>query len=94
MTAQKSFALMLQLLVLCMMLALLGLPCALRVAVTAAPDARATIVNAHGIAGDAIQQRAIVRDDDSNSAKALEAGDQQLARLDVEVIGRLVEHQH
>jgi hypothetical protein len=73
-----------------MTLPLFGLPCTLRVAVRSSPDTCAAVVNAHCVASDTIQQRAIVRDDDSDSAKALEAGDQHLARLDVKMVGRLV----
>ncbi len=51
-------------------------------------------MHAHGVVGDSIEQRAVVRDDDADAAKALESRDQQLARLGIKVIGRLVEHQH
>ena len=85
---------MLQTFVFRIMLALLGLPRELRVGVAAAPDARVTVMHAHRITGDPIEQRAIVRDDYADAAKALEARDQQLARLDIEMIGRFVEHQH
>jgi len=41
-----------------------------------------------------IEQRAIVRDDYSDTAKAFEARDQQIARLDIQMISRFIEHQH
>ena len=91
---REILALMLEPLVLRVMLALLGFPRALSVRVTAAPDARAAVVHAHCVAGDSIEQRAIVRDDDADAAKPFEAGDQQIARFDVKMIGRFVEHQH
>ena len=86
-------ALMLEALVVRVMLALLGLPRELRVGVTAAPDTRRTVMHAHRVIRDSIEQRAVVRDDNADAAKALESSDQQIARLGIKVIGRLVEHQ-
>src|SRR5271155_4030484 len=91
---REIFALMLEPFVLGITLALFGLPRALRIAVAATPDSRRAVMHAHGVVGDSIEQHAIVRDDYSDAAKALEASDQQLARLDIEMVGRLVEHQH
>ena len=73
---REILALMLQPLVLCIALALLGLPRALRVRVAAAPDVRRAVVHAHGVIRNPIEQCAIVRDDYSNAAKALEPCDQ------------------
>ena len=91
--AREIFALMLQPFVLRIALALFGLPGKLRVGVAAAPDSRTAVIYAHRVTGDSIEQRAIVRDDNSDAAEALEARDQQIARFDIKMVGRLVEHQ-
>ena len=90
---REVLALMLEALVIRVMLALFGLPRELRVGVAAAPDTRRAVMHAHRVIRDSIEQRAVVRDDDADAAKALESRDQQLARLGIKVIGRLVEHQ-
>jgi hypothetical protein len=89
---REVLALMLETLVIRIVLALLGLPRELRVGVTAAPDTGRAIMHAHRVVRDSIEQRAIVRHDDADAAKALESRDQQFARLGIKVIGRLVEH--
>jgi len=91
---REILPLMLQQLVLRVALAFFCLPRDLRVGVAAAPDSRSAIIYAHGITGDSIEQRAIMRDDNSDAAKTLEARDQQVARLDIKMVSRLVEHQH
>ena len=73
---REILTLMLQALVLCIALALIGLPRALRVRVAAAPDVRRAVVHAHGVIRNPIEQCAIVRDDYADAAKALEPCDQ------------------
>ena len=90
---REVLALILEALVVRVMLALLGLPRELRVGVTAAPDTRRAVMHAHRVIRDSIEHRAVVRDDDADAAKALESHNEQLARLGIKVIGRLVEHQ-
>ena len=43
---------------------------------------------------DPVQEPAVVADDDDAAGKRLEAGLQRAQRVDVQVVGRLVEQQH
>jgi len=54
----------------------------------------AVALEGEDVRGDAVQEPAVVADDDDAPGKGLEAGLQRAERVDIEVVGRLVEEQH
>jgi hypothetical protein len=71
--------------------ALLRLPGGVRSVVGSGPRLDAPEAQAHRLVRQDVQQRAVVRHDHAYATEALERSQQELARGDVEVVGRLVE---
>src|SRR6185295_3249183 len=63
-------------------------------AVVARVQLERAAVDARGVRRQSVEQRAIVGDEDAGAREAIERFGDELTRVRVEVIGRLIEHQY